>query len=473
MLSIADIQARIKNGASVRSIIEDTLATIDAAIDYNMLVSVVREPALARADELDARLARGEDVGRLTGVPFVAKDMFLAHNTTTTSSSNILKDFSSPYQATAIDRLEAEGAILVGKANNDAFGHGASTENSDFGVTKNPFDKTRVAGGSSGGSAAAVALGLVPFALGTDTGGSTRQPGSFNGVVGVKPTYGSVSRFGVIAMASSTDTVGTLAATADDAALVFDIIAGQDPRDATTLPDRPVSFLPADNPVKPLKIGIIKEHMRGDVVQPEVLAAVRAQADLLKKIGHSVEEVSIPTLDMSLAVYYIVVPAEVSSNLQRYDGVKFGHSAKEAKSLQELYGFSRDQGFNAENKRRILIGTYVLSSGYIDAYYRKAQTVRTKLINEFNRTFSDYDVLIGPVAPTTAFTIGQNSSDPLKMYLEDLMTVGPSLAGLPALSVPAGADDNKLPIGLHIIGAQRTDAQLLALAKQLEEANRG
>ena len=473
MVSISDIRSRITGGESVRSVIEDTLTKIEAAAEYNTLVSIVREPALARADELDARIAKGEDIGRLAGVPFVAKDMFLAHHTITTSSSNILKNFDSPYQATAVDRLEAEGAILVGKANNDAFGHGGSTENSDFGVTKNPFDKTRVAGGSSGGSAAAVALGLVPFALGTDTGGSTRQPGSFNGVVGVKPTYGGVSRFGVIAMASSTDTVGTLAATADDAALVFDVIAGQDPRDSTTLPNRPKSFLPADNPVKPLKIGIVKEHMRADVVQPEVLAAVRTQADMLTKLGHTVEEVSIPTLDMSLAVYYIVVPAEVSSNLQRYDGVKFGHSAADAKNLQELYGLSRDQGFNAENKRRILIGTYVLSSGYIDAYYRKAQTVRTKLINEFNKTFADYDVLIGPVAPTTAFKIGQNSDDPLKMYLEDLMTVGPSLAGLPALSVPAGVDANKLPIGMQLIGAQRTDAQLLALAKQLEEANRG
>lgn len=473
MMTIADIQKRIAAGETVRSIVEDTLKKIEGTADYNTLVSVVHEPALQRADELDARLKKGEKLGRLAGVPFIAKDMFLAHGTITTSSSNILKNFDSPYQATAVDRLEAEGAILVGKANNDAFGHGASTENSDFGVTKNPFDKTRVAGGSSGGSAAAVALGLVPFALGTDTGGSTRQPASLCGVVGIKPTYGSISRYGVIAMASSTDTVGTLAATTDDAALVFDVMAGRDERDSNTLPDRPKSFLPADNPTKPLKIGIIKEHTPADIVQPEVLAAVNAQAEKLKKLGHTVEEVSIPTLPLSLAVYYIVVPAEVSSNLQRYDGVKFGHSAAEAKDLQELYGLSRDQGFNAENKRRILIGTYVLSSGYIDAYYRKAQTVRTKLINEFTRVFADYDVLIGPVAPTTAFKIGQNTDDPLKMYLEDLMTVGPSLAGLPAFSVPVGKDESGLPIGLQIIGAQKTDAQLFALAKQIEGANNG
>lgn len=471
MLTIADIQTRIKHGESIRSIVEDTLVKVEAAKDYNTLVSVVREPALKRADELDAQLKKGQDIGRLAGVPFVAKDMFLAHETVTTSSSNILKNFDSPYQATAVSKLEAEGAILVGKANNDAFGHGGSTENSDFGVTKNPFDTTRVAGGSSGGSAAAVALGLVPFALGTDTGGSTRQPASMNGVVGVKPTYGSISRYGVISMASSTDTIGTFASNSDDAALVFDILAGQDARDSTTLPDRPKSFLPADNPIKPLKIGLVKEYLREDVVQPEVIAAIRAQAQTLKKLGHTVEEVSLPTLDMSLAIYYVVVPAEISSNLQRYDGVKFGHSAKEAKTLQELYGKSRDQGFNAENKRRILIGTYVLSSGYIDAYYRKAQTVRTKLINEFNKTFADYDVLLGPVAPSTAFKIGENTDNPLKMYLEDLMTVAASLAGLPAFSVPAGKDNNGLPIGAQIIGPQRSDAQLFALAKQMESAH--
>jgi aspartyl-tRNA(Asn)/glutamyl-tRNA(Gln) amidotransferase subunit A len=466
-MTIADIQTRIKNGESVRSIVEDTLAKIAASSEYNALVSEVREPALKRADATDAKIKKGEPLGRLAGVPFVVKDMFLAQGTITTSSSNILKNFDSPYQATVINRLEAEGAILVGKANNDAFGHGASTENSDFGVTKHPIDKTRVAGGSSGGSAAAVALGVVPFALGTDTGGSTRQPASFCGVVGLKPTYGAVSRYGVIAMASSTDTIGTLANTAQDTALVMDIMAGKDGRDATTLPDRPKSYLPADNPVKALKIGLIKEYMN-DAVQPEVRAAVMAQAEALKKLDHTVEEVSIPTVNLSLAVYYIVVPAEVSSNLQRYDGVKFGHSAKDAHNLQELYGKSRDQGFNAENKRRILIGTYVLSSGFIDAYYRKAQTVRTKLINEFAGAFKKYDVLIGPVAPTTAFKIGQNTGDPLQMYLADVMTVAASLAGLPAISVPVGVDNNKLPIGLQLIGAQRSDALLLSLAAQLE-----
>lgn len=470
LVTIADIQKRIAGGESIRSIVEETLKKIEATKDYNALISVVREPALKRADELDARRKNGEDIGVLGGVPYVAKDIFLAYDTVTTAGSNILKGFDSPYQATAISRLEAAGAVLVGKANNDAFGNGGSTENSDFGVTKNPHDTTRVAGGSSGGSTAIVALGVVPFSIGGDTGGSCRQPASYCGVLGLKPTYGSVSRYGAIAFASSLDTIGTIANTANDVALVFDVMAGQDAFDSTSLPNRPKSFLPADTVVKkPLTIGIITEHMRADVVQPEVLAAVHAQAAALKKLGHTVEEVSLPTLDSSLAVYYIVAPAEFSSNQQRYDGVKFGYSAKEAKNLEELYGLSRDQGFNAENKRRILIGTYVLSSGYIDAYYRKAQTVRTKLINEYSAVFKKYDVLIGPVAPTTAFVIGQNSN-PLEMYLQDLMTVGPSLAGLPALSVPAGTDDKGLPIGVQLVGAQRSDALLLSLANQLEAA---
>lgn len=472
-ITISDITARIKAGESVRSVVEEALAKADAARDFNTLISTVREPALKRADELDAKRKKGQDIGPLGGVPYVAKDIFLAQSTITTAGSNILKNFDSPYQATCINRLEAAGAILIGKANNDAFGNGGSTENSDYGVTKNPYDKTRVAGGSSGGSTAAVALGIVPFSIGGDTGGSCRQPASYCGVFGLKPTYGRVSRYGAIAYTSSLDTIGTIATTANDVAVVLGLMAGKDEHDSTTLPDRPKSFMPADNPLKALKIGVIKEHMPSGVVQPEVIAAIKQQGELLKKAGHTVEEVSIPTLSASLATYYIVAPAELSSNLMRYDGIKFGHSASGAKTLQELYSQSRDQGFNAENKRRILIGTYVLSSGYIDAYYRKAQTVRTKLINEYEKVFTQFDVLIGPVAPTTAFVIGQNSEDPLKMYLEDLMTVGPSLAGLPALSVPVGFDSNKLPIGMQMTGPQRSDALLLALAAQLKEVNRG
>jgi aspartyl-tRNA(Asn)/glutamyl-tRNA(Gln) amidotransferase subunit A len=474
MMTIADIQERIKSGESARSIIKDTLAKIETAKEYNAVISTTEKRALERADEIDKALKAGKKVGRLAGVPFIAKDIFLTFGGKTTAASNMLRNFEAPYQSTVIERLEAEGAIVVGKANLDAYAHGASTENSDFGVVKNPYDKTRVAGGSSGGSAAVVALGIVPFALGTDTGGSTRQPASFCGIVGIKPTYGQISRFGIVAMASSTDTPGIMANVTDDAALIYDIVAGKDPFDATTLLERDKSYLPADNPFgKKLRVGIPKEYMT-DTVQAEVRQAVRDQAEKLQALGHTVEEVSLPTLDLGLAVYYIVCPAEVSSNLSRYDGIKFGHSAKDAQNLQDLYGLSRDQGFNAENKRRILIGTYVLSSGYIDAYYHKAQTVRTKLINEFAATFKEHDVLIGPVAPTTAFKIGENTDDPLKMYLVDLMTVSASMAGIPAFSIPVGGKDKAgLPIGLQLMGRQRDDAKLFALAKQLEEANNG
>lgn len=475
-MTIQDIKGRMSGGESVRSIIESTLAKIEEKKEYNAVISVAAERALARADEIDAKLKVGQYAGELAGVPFIAKDNFLTFSGHTTAASNMLKPFEASYQATAIERLEAAGAIMVAKSNLDAFAHGGSTENSDFGPTKNPHDPTRVPGGSSGGSAAAVALGIVPFALGTDTGGSIRQPASFSGVVGIKPTYGAVSRFGVVAMASSTDVVGPLANSIDDAAQVFAVIAGQDSRDPTTLGANQGhrNFYPiqAENAASIKKIGIIKEFM-DEGVQPEVAAAVRNQAAQLKNLGYRVEKVSIPSVKLALAVYYIVVPAEISSNLQRYDGIKFGHSASGAKDLQQLYGLSRDQGFNSENKRRILIGTYVLSSGYIDAYYRKAQTVRTKLINEFAEAFKRYGALIGPVAPTTAFKIGENTSDPLKMYLADIMTVPASLAGLPAFSIPSGGDGNGLPIGLQLIGAQRSDAALFALAKQLQGAGRG
>lgn len=469
MITIDDIKKRIASGQTVRSVVEGVFAKIEATKDYNLLISLNKDQALARADTLDAKIKKGDDIGVLGGVPFVAKDIFLATGTIATAGSKILSNFNSAYQATCVNKLEQEGAILVGKSNCDAFGNGSSTENSDFGVTKNPYDKTRVAGGSSGGSTAVVALGVVPFSIGGDTGGSCRQPASFCGVLGLKPTYGRVSRYGAISYASSLDTIGTIASCADDIGTVMDVIAGKDPFDSTTLPNRPASFMPKDNPIKPLRIGVVKEYMQKGVVQAEVLDSINDQLKKLAKLGHKIEEISIPTLDLSLAVYYIIAPAELSSNLLRYDGVKFGYSATEAKTLDELYGLSRDEGFNLENKRRILIGTYVLSSGYIDAYYRKAQTVRTKLINEFNDIFSKFDVLVGPVAPTTAFKIGENTDDPMQMYLGDIMTVAPSLVGIAALSVPSGKDKKGLPIGMQVMAAQSNDQLLISLAKQLEE----
>lgn len=447
-------------GNSAVENVKKALALAKEKAEYNALLALTEERALERAAKVDS----GEITGRLAGVPFVAKDNFLAFGAPTTAASHILENFISPLQATAIEKLEAEGAICIGKANLDAFAHGGSTENSAFGPTLNAVDKERVAGGSSGGSAVATALGIVPFALGTDTGGSIRQPASFNGVYGVKPTYGMVSRFGVVAMASSTDTIGCFATNAADAELVMDVLSGCDPRDMTTLPD---FFEPTE--AKPgQKIGVIKEFMTDDV-DAAVRARVNDYIEKLKAAGHTVEEVSLPIVKYALAMYYIIVPAEISSNLARYDGVRYGKRAN-ANNLSELYGKSRDNGFVAENKRRIMIGSYVLSSGYFDAYYLQAQKARTLLINAFNEQFEKYDVLVGPVSPTPAFKLGENTSDPVKMYLADIMTVPASLAGMPAISVPAGNTDNGLPVGIQLIGQRRSDAQLLALAKSMEEA---
>lgn len=455
MTTIADFM-----GKSAVDTVTAAIEAAEAAHEYNASLSLTQERALERARKVDA----GEITGRLAGVPFFAKDNFLAFGSPTTAASKILETFNAPLQATAIERLEAEGAICIGKTNLDAFAHGGSTENSAFGPTLNSADKTRVAGGSSGGSAVATALGIVPFAIGTDTGGSIRQPASFNGVVGVKPTYGTVSRYGVVAMASSTDTIGCFTTNAADAELVMDILAGQDDKDMTTLPN---FFVPEQS--KPSqKIAIIKEFMTEDVDQ-DVRDSISQYVERLKKAGHTVEEVSLPMLKYSLAMYYIIVPAEISSNLARYDGVRYGKRA-EVTNLSDLYGRSRDEGFMTENKRRIMIGSYVLSSGYFDAYYLQAQKARTLLINEFNDKFASYDVLIGPVSPTPAFKLGENTADPVKMYLADVMTVPASLAGLPAISVPAGDTSEGLPVGVQLIGKRRDDAKLLSLAKSLEES---
>lgn len=443
---------------SARQNVEQAIAKARENEAFHAVLSLTEARALERADQVD----RGEITGRLAGVPFIAKDNFLTLGDTTTAASEFLKDFKAPLQATAIEKLEAEGAICIGKANLDAFAHGGSTENSAFGPTKNAYDQERVAGGSSGGSAVVVALDIVPFALGTDTGGSIRQPASFNGVIGVKPTYGTVSRYGVVAMASSTDTIGVLAHSTEDAELVMSIMSGKDSKDMTTLPD----FFTPQSVEGSLKIGVIKEFMTDDVDE-SVRRATTDYVERLKAAGHVVEEVSLPVLKYALAIYYIVVPAEISSNLGRYDGIRYGRRA-EAATLSELYGKSRDEGFMSENKRRIMIGSYVLSSGFFDAYYLQAQKARTLLINAFNELFEHYDLLIGPVAPTPAFRLGENTSDPVKMYLADVMTVPASLAGLPAISVPAGKNEQGLPIGVQLIGARRQDARLLAIAKQME-----
>lgn len=449
------------------ALVKRALKTIDDKAEYKAIIAKTQERALARAAEIDKRIADGEKVGRLAGVPFIAKDNFLAFGADTTAASNILKGFDAPYQATAINRLENEGAICVAKANLDAFAHGSSTENSDYFTTRNPHDQERVPGGSSGGSAAAVVLDMAPFALGTDTGGSIRLPASFCGAVGLKPTYGLVSRSGVVAMASSTDVIGPLTRTVEDAAVVLDILAGKDELDSTTIDRDPNNYALQKGDVKGKTVGVIKEYM-GDGVADSVKQAVTAAVDKLKESGVKIKELSLPSLPLALACYYIICPAEVSSNLSRYDGQRYGFSDQAATNLDESYTKSRSLGFGKEAKRRIMIGTYVLSSGYYDAYYRRAQQVRTKIINEFKAAFNDVDFLIGPTAPSTAFKIGENTDDPLQMYLTDIMTVAVNLAGIPAISIPAGSDKDGLPIGLQIIADQKQDRSLLSFAASAE-----
>jgi len=459
MITISDIIAQI-DSTSAREVIETALAKARESSDYHALLNLTAERALERADAVDA----GKITGKLAGVPFVIKDNFLAFGAPTTAASKMLENFVAPLQATSVEKLEAEGAICIGKSNLDAFAHGGSTENSAFGPTSNAYDKTRVSGGSSGGSAVVTALDIVPFALGSDTGGSIRQPASFNGVVGVKPTYGTISRYGVVAMASSTDVIGAFTNNVSDAELVISIMAGRDVRDMTTLPN---FFEPLAETKPGLKIGLISDFM-AEGVDSDVRARVNEYVAKLRENGHIVEDVSLPMAEYALAIYYILVPAELSSNLARYDGIRYGFRAEGVKTLAELYGRTRDQGFVTENKRRIMIGSYVLSSGFFDAYYLQAQKARTLLINQFNKLFKKYDMLIGPVAPTTAFKIGKNSSDPIKMYLGDIMTFPTSLAGLPAISVPAGHDESGLPVGVQLMGPMRSDAKLLALARSME-----
>ncbi len=464
LLTLAD---SVRNGkVTATELVERSLKTIAANKSYQAIITTLDVSAKKRAAEIDKNIATGKTKGRLLGIPFIAKDNFLVYGGETTAASNILKGFRAPYQATAVNKLEAEGAICVAKANLDAFAHGASTENSDFMVTKNPYDKTRVPGGSSGGSAAAVALEMAPFALGTDTGGSIRQPGSFCGVVGYKPTYGLVSRSGVIAMASSTDVIGPLTKTVADAALILDIISGEDHLDGTMIARDSRNYADLAGELKNARIGIVEEYM-GEGVDPGVRAIIEKAIVALKAKGANLKTVSIPSVKFALAVYYIICPAELSSNLSRYDGQRFGYSYPKANSLEESYIKSRSIGFGREAKRRIMIGTHVLSSGYYDAYYKKAQTVRTKLINEFNDVFKDFDYLLGPVTPTTAFKIGQNVDDPLKMYLSDIMTVAANLTGVPAISVPAGMSQG-LPVGLQLMAPQRNDFQLLSISQVVE-----
>ncbi len=468
--SITEIAKEVNSGkTSAVENVKNSLKTIESKSEFKAIIATLEKRALERARQIDDMIKQGKNAGRLAGVPFIAKDNILVFGADTTAASNILKGFDAPYQATVIEKLEAEGAICVAKANLDAFGHGASTENSDFFTTLNPKDKSRVSGGSSGGPVAAVMLDMAPFALATDTGGSIRLPASFSGAVGYKPTYGLVSRYGVVAMNSSTDTVGPIAKTVEDAALILDIIAGKDILDSTTIM-REDGYEATPLDLKGVKIGVVEEYM-GEGVDPGVKKIIKEAISILQGRGAEIVEVSLPSLAYSLAVYYIICPAEVSSNLGRYDGQRFGHSSKGAKDLEGSYAMSRAEGFGAEAKRRIMIGTYVLSSGYYEAYYKKAALVRTKLINEFNDVFNSVDFLVGPVSPVTAFKVGENINDPLKMYLIDIMTVAASLIGSPAISVPAGLSDG-LPVGLQIIAPWGKDKSLLNAAAAFTGENK-
>jgi aspartyl-tRNA(Asn)/glutamyl-tRNA(Gln) amidotransferase subunit A len=467
---IATIAQQVQAGeVTALSLVEKSLQSIAEKAEYNAIIATTEARAKERASDIDARIAKGEKIGQLAGVPFIAKDNFLTFGSETTAASNILKGFNAPYQATAIEKLEAEGAICVAKANLDAFAHGSSTENSDFFTTLNPHDKTKVPGGSSGGSAAAVVLDMAPFALGTDTGGSIRLPASFTGCVGYKPTYGLVSRSGVVAMASSTDVIGPFAQTVTDAALVLDVMSGRDSLDSTTIERSADSYVPAVASLQGKKIGVVKEYM-GEGVADDVRHAIEQSLEIMKAQGAEIVDMSLPSLPLGLAVYYVICPAEVSSNLSRYDGQRYGYSHPDAANLEESFSKTRSHGFGKEAKRRIMLGTYVLSSGYYDAYYKRAQTVRTKIINEFKDAFTKVDFLVGPVAPHTAFTIGENVADPLKMYLGDIMTVSANLAGVPAISIPCGTDKTGMPIGLQIMANQTEDAALLAAAQAFEGA---
>lgn len=466
--AISDIAAGVQSGTlKATDLVEKALKAIEDKKEFNAVIATVADRARERAKQIDEKISKGENAGRLAGVPFIAKDNFLTFGSETTAASNILKGFNAPYQSTAIEKLEAEGAIVVAKANLDAFAHGSSTENSDFMTTKNPHDLTKVPGGSSGGSAAAVMLDMVPFALGTDTGGSIRLPAAFTGAVGYKPTYGLVSRSGVVAMASSTDVVGPLTRTVEDAALVLDVMAGKDELDGTTVERDKETYTNLTIGVRGQRIGVIKEYMASDL-DPDIKARVQDSIDKLKTAGAEVSEVSLPSLPLALACYYIICPAEVSSNLSRYDGQRYGFSHAAAKTVDDSYNLTRSQGFGHEAKKRILTGTYVLSSGYYDAYYKKAQQLRTKLIQEFNEAFKTYDFLVGPTAPTTAFKIGHHDDDPLQMYLTDIMTVAANLVGVPAISIPAGKIDN-MPVGLQLVAPQHEDRNLLGFALKTEE----
>lgn len=478
MASIRELhQQLVSKQRSALELTQETLQRIDATEpQLRSFLHRTSDTAIAQANAVDAKLAAGETIGLLEGIPIAIKDNMCTRGVPTTCASKILENYIPPYNGTVVEKLRDAGTISVGKTNLDEFAMGSSTENSAYQVTANPWDTARVPGGSSGGSAAAVAAGQCVVATGSDTGGSIRQPASFCGVVGLKPTYGLVSRYGLVAYASSLDQIGPFARSVEDAAIFLEAMAGYDPKDSTSLkveipsyadalPQKTIANLNGDK----LRIGIIQETF-GEGLDTEVDAAVKAALKVYEDLGAEVEFVSCPTFRYGLPTYYVIAPSEASANLARYDGVKYGQRVEESDNLIDMYAKTRALGFGAEVKRRIAIGTYALSSGYYDAYYLKAQKVRTLICQDFKTAFAQYDVLVSPTSPTTAFKAGEKTDDPLSMYLSDLMTIPVNLAGLPSLSLPCGFDAQGLPIGLQIIGNVLQETKLLQVAYQYEQA---
>ena len=474
-MGIAEWREQLKRGeVSARELTDQHLSRIEAVEpSINAYTEVTAERARADADRIDAARAAGEELPPLAGVPLAIKDNLCTRGVRTTCSSRMLENFVPPYESTVTSRLWGAGAVLLGKTNLDEFAMGSSTETSVFGPSRNPWNTEKVPGGSSGGSAAAVAAGECVGSLGSDTGGSIRQPAAFCGVVGLKPTYGRVSRYGLVAFASSLDQVGPFATNVADAAELLQVIAGEDPRDSTCLKAPVPNYTAAlQQPVAGLRVGIVRECFEAEGLDPEVKAAVMAAAAQLEALGCELVDVSCPRFNDGIATYYVIAPSEASANLARYDGVKYGYRTADAAGLAEMTSRSRAEGFGDEVKRRILIGTYALSAGYVDAYYKKAQQVRTLIRRDFDRAFDAVDVLLTPTSPTTAFGFGAHSEDPLAMYLADLLTIPANMAGLPAISLPCGFDGAGLPIGVQLITGVLQEERLLQVAWNYEQAAR-
>ena len=469
-LTVHELQEKLKNKElTVTQIVESYIEAIkEKEPKIEAFITTQLNEALEQAKKLDEEIANGKEINSLAGIPIGIKDNICTKGVRTTAASKMLENFIAPYDATVMEKINKEEMISLGKLNMDEFAMGSSTEHSYFKNTKNPWDLSCIPGGSSGGSAAAVAGNIVPWALGTDTGGSIRQPASLCGIVGLKPTYGLVSRYGVIAYASSLDQVGTLTKDVEDCAILLNVISGKDEKDTTSVDVGKKDYTKSLNQdIKGLKIGVPKEFF-GEGINAEVKKSILEAVEEYKKLGAEVEEISLDIADIALATYYIIACAEASSNLGRYDGIRYGHRAENFSNLKELFKNSRSEGFGEEVKRRIILGTYVLSSGYYDAYYKKAQQVRTLVMKKFDEAFSKYDLILTPTSPITAFKLGEKSSNPLEMYLADICTVSINIAGLPAISIPCGVDSKGLPIGMQLIANKFAEETIIKAAHAYE-----